>query len=140
MTKLRIGLLFGGRSGEHEVSITSARAIATALIQANNLHKYQLVPVYIDKNGIWQAEETAQQVLKSGKPLTSENPNLKQIWQFPPQVTQVDVWFPILHGPNGEDGTVQGLLTLMQVPFVGSGVLGSVLQIIIIIIIIIIMT
>ena len=127
MTKLRIGLLFGGRSGEHEVSITSARAIATALTQGDNLHKYQLVPVYIDKNGIWQGEETAQQVLNSGKPLTSENPNLKQIWQFPPQVTEVDVWFPILHGPNGEDGTVQGLLTLMQVPFVGSGVLGSAL-------------
>ncbi len=127
MTKLRIGLLFGGRSGEHEVSITSARAIATALTQGDNLHKYQLVPVYIEKNGIWQGEETAQQVLNSGKPLISENPNLKQIWQFPPQVTEVDVWFPILHGPNGEDGTVQGLLTLMQVPFVGSGVLGSAL-------------
>ena len=48
-----------------------------------------------------------------------------QLWQFPPQAAQMDVWFPILHGPNGEDGTVQGLLSLMQVPFVGTGVLGS---------------
>ncbi|MGK7875203.1 MAG: D-alanine--D-alanine ligase family protein [Xenococcaceae cyanobacterium] len=132
MTKLRIGLLFGGRSGEHEVSISSAQAIAQALSAQENTPKYELLPVYIQKDGIWQAGEVAQQVLESGIPLNLETSNKQQttnnkqpIWQFPPQVTEVDVWFPILHGPNGEDGTVQGLLTLMQVPFVGSGVLGS---------------
>lgn len=124
MTKLRVGLLFGGRSGEHEVSIISARAIAHALSLEENAQKYEVLPFYIQKNGNWQAGVTAQQVLASGVPLEipSTTPNL---WQFPPETQEVDLWFPVLHGPNGEDGTIQGLLTLMQVPFVGSGVLGS---------------
>jgi D-alanine-D-alanine ligase len=125
MTKLRVGLLFGGRSGEHEVSINSAGAIAKALSIEENGRKYDIRPVYIGKDGIWRAGEVAQQVLEAGKPLAIETSNPQDLWQFPPQVAEVDVWFPILHGPNGEDGTVQGLLTLMQVPFVGSGVLGS---------------
>jgi D-alanine-D-alanine ligase len=125
MAKLKVGLLFGGRSGEHEVSINSARAIATALKAGDNGTKYEVLPAYIQKDGIWQAVEVAQQVLESGKPLTTETNNKQQLWQFPPQIAEVDLWFPILHGPNGEDGTIQGLLTLMQVPFVGSGVLGS---------------
>ncbi len=124
MTKLRVGLLFGGRSGEHEVSIISARAIANALSLEDNADKYEVLPFYIQKDGVWQAGVVAQQVLTSGvsqEPVTT-TPNL---WQFPAQTPEVDVWFPILHGPNGEDGTIQGLLTLTQVPFVGSGVLGS---------------
>lgn len=141
MTKLRVGLLFGGCSGEHEVSINSARAIATALSAEENAHKYEILPFYIQKNGRWLAGEAPQQVLKSGVPLVesqnSPSPEQNQQlvshpqqqildrWQSPSQVAEVDVWFPILHGPNGEDGTIQGLLTLMQVPFVGSGVLGS---------------
>jgi D-alanine-D-alanine ligase len=125
MTKLRVGLLFGGRSGEHEVSINSAKAIASALQTEDNATKYEVLPVYIQKDGVWQTAEVAQQILNSGKPLNCETNNKKQLWQFPPQIAEVDVWFPILHGPNGEDGTVQGLLSLMQVPFVGSGVLGS---------------
>ncbi|BBA79718.1 D-alanyl-alanine synthetase A [cyanobacterium endosymbiont of Rhopalodia gibberula] len=125
MTKLRVGLLFGGRSGEHEVSIKSAKAIATALNTAENYQKYEVFPVYIQKNGVWQAGNTAQQILDQGTPLPCKDATTQQLWQFPPQVSEVDVWFPILHGPNGEDGTVQGLLTLMQTPFVGSGVLGS---------------
>lgn len=128
MTKLRVGLLFGGRSGEHEVSISSARAIARALSADSNSEKYDILPVYIQKDGLWQAGDTAQQVLTTGEPpsTSSDNDPLAR-WQTPPEVAQVDVWFPILHGPNGEDGTVQGLLKLMQVPFVGSGVLGSAL-------------
>ncbi|BAY11138.1 D-alanine--D-alanine ligase family protein [Calothrix sp. NIES-2098] len=124
MTKLRVGLLFGGRSGEHEVSISSARAIAKALSAEQNANKYEILPVYIQKDGFWQAGEVAQQVLSSGVAIQNQaaTPNL---WQFPPQTQEVDLWFPILHGPNGEDGTIQGLLSLMQVPFVGSGVLGS---------------
>lgn len=124
MTKLRVGLLFGGRSGEHEVSIISARAIANALSLEDNADKYEVLPFYIQKDGVWQAGVVAQQVLTSGvpqEPITT-TPNL---WQFPLETAQVELWFPILHGPNGEDGTIQGLLTLMQVPFVGSGVLGS---------------
>lgn len=124
MSKLKVGLLFGGRSGEHEVSIISAQAIAKALSLEENADKYAVLPFYIQKNGAWQGGEIAEKVLASGVPQESltTTPNL---WQFPPQTTEVEFWFPILHGPNGEDGTIQGLLTLMQVPFIGSGVLGS---------------
>ena len=131
MTKLRVGLLFGGRSGEHEVSITSARAIAGALSTEANAEKYEMLPFYIQKDGVWQGSEVAQGVLDSGKSLETESDEAgpatarEKLWQFPPEASLVDVWFPILHGPNGEDGTIQGLLTLMQVPFVGSGVVGS---------------
>ncbi|MDJ0772888.1 MAG: D-alanine--D-alanine ligase family protein [Mastigocoleus sp. MO_167.B18] len=129
MTKLQIGLLFGGCSGEHEVSIVSAKAINAALNAERNTDKYEILPFYIQKDGVWQGSEIANQVLKSGQALekpTATNINTKSsLWEFPPQASQVDVWFPVLHGPNGEDGTIQGLLTLMQVPFVGSGVLGS---------------
>jgi D-alanine-D-alanine ligase len=143
MSKLRVGLLFGGRSGEHEVSISSARAIATALGQEANASKYEILPFYIQKDGRWLAGEVPQKLLESsGVSLleslasTSQEPNqltsnpqnqILSRWQSPAQVAEVDVWMPVLHGPNGEDGTIQGLLTLMQVPFVGSGVLGSAL-------------
>ncbi|MBE9051973.1 D-alanine--D-alanine ligase [Nostocales cyanobacterium LEGE 11386] len=125
MNKLRVGLLFGGRSGEHEVSISSARAIAKALSAEQNASKYEILPFYIQQNGNWLAGEVPQKVLESGIPYLEAQTSTLGLWQSPPQVTAVDVWFPILHGPNGEDGTIQGLLTLMQVPFVGSGVLGS---------------
>ena len=137
----KVGLLFGGRSGEHEVSITSARAIASALQQGENKHKYDVLPVYIDKTGKWLPSNLAQQVLTSGEPLllteasddddgegklaTTGFDSLTSVGQS--SYCEIDVWFPILHGPNGEDGTVQGLLSLMNVPFVGSGVLGSAL-------------
>jgi D-alanine-D-alanine ligase len=140
MTKLKVGLLFGGRSGEHEVSINSARAISSAINSPENSSKYELQPFYIQKDGRWLAGEAPQQVLESGVPLLESQDSTSQQqltsnrksqtlsrWQSPSQVADIDVWFPILHGPNGEDGTIQGLLTLMQIPFVGSGVLGSAL-------------
>ncbi len=125
MNKLRVALLFGGRSGEHEVSINSARAIAKALTTGKNLEKYDVIPFYIQKNGVWNNPEIARSVLETGQPLPDQALEKSQLWQFPPQVSEIEVWFPILHGPNGEDGTIQGLLSLMQVPFVGSNVLGS---------------
>jgi D-alanine-D-alanine ligase len=127
MTKLSVGLLFGGCSGEHEVSISSARAIARAFSEGLNQTKYELLPFYIQKDGYWLSGESARQVLQSGQALCIDQalPNRPERWQFPDVAAEVDIWFPILHGPNGEDGTIQGLLTLMQVPFVGSGVLGS---------------
>ena len=142
MAKQKVGLLFGGCSGEHEVSITSARAIASAFTQGENESKYDVLPVYIDKNGTWQPSNLAQQVLTSGEPLllaedTAKGENNKLATtgfsSLSPagqstSYSEIDVWFPILHGPNGEDGTVQGLLSLMKVPFVGSGVLGSALS------------
>ncbi|NHC36169.1 D-alanine--D-alanine ligase family protein [Scytonema millei] len=156
MRKMRVGLLFGGRSGEHEVSINSARAIAKAISTGENRNKYELLPFYIQKDGRWLAGQASHKVLESGVPVFTsadsvasqsqlggwEDEEVKNSSQLDnshdakmldcipaglPQVASVDVWFPILHGPNGEDGTVQGLLKLMQVPFVGSGVLGSAL-------------
>ncbi|MEB3292376.1 MAG: D-alanine--D-alanine ligase family protein [Synechococcales bacterium] len=123
MSKLTVGLLFGGRSGEHEVSIISAGAIYRGLTSAANAEKYAVIPFYIQKDGRWQAGDTAHQVLTSRQPADSSTE--QSLWEFPPEVAQVQVWFPILHGPNGEDGTIQGLLQLMQVPYVGSGVLAS---------------
>jgi D-alanine-D-alanine ligase len=146
MKKQKIGLLFGGCSGEHEVSITSAKAIANALQQEENVNKYEILPVYIDKSGGWHSSNMATQVLTSGTPLklnsesgaiaVTSNNNSLPILAGVNSLTEernnlahseIDVWFPILHGPNGEDGTIQGLLSLMKVPFVGSGVLGSAL-------------
>ena len=143
MAKQKVGLLFGGCSGEHEVSITSARAIASALQQDDNRAKYEILPVYIDKDGTWQSSNLAQQVLESGEPLllkeqatiVEEKNSSLTTTGFSSlalagqniNYSEIDVWFPVLHGPNGEDGTVQGLLSLMNVPFVGSGVLGSAL-------------
>lgn len=123
MAKRRVGLLFGGCSGEHEVSIVSAGAIARALQTAPNDQQYELIPFYIHKNGGWCDPTVSQSVLTSGTPLVTEQP--PNPWQFPAEAASVDVWFPILHGPNGEDGTLQGLLQLAQVPYVGSGVLAS---------------
>ncbi|MBE9195664.1 D-alanine--D-alanine ligase [Synechocystis sp. LEGE 06083] len=122
---MRVGLLFGGCSGEHEVSIKSAQAIAKALASGDNQTKYQVTPFYIQKNGVWLGPEASQNVLNQGLPLGDQLVTPQQRWQFPSAAAQMDVWFPILHGPNGEDGTVQGLFSLMQVPYVGSGVLGS---------------
>ncbi len=143
MAKQKVGLLFGGCSGEHEVSIASARAIASALKIGDNQAKYDILPVYIDKSGTWQPSNLAKQVLESGEPLllTEAETNVAKsedkltatgFSSLTPagqntSYSEIDVWFPILHGPNGEDGTVQGLLSLMNVPFVGSGVLGSAL-------------
>lgn len=126
MAKLRVGALFGGCSGEHEVSIRSAQAITHALSVGANADKYQVIPVYIHKNGQWESGEVAEAVLRSGLPTSAQSSSASR-WLFPPEVTDVEVWFPVLHGPNGEDGTLQGLLKLMQVPFVGCGVLASAL-------------
>ncbi|PZD73216.1 D-alanine--D-alanine ligase [Acaryochloris thomasi RCC1774] len=123
MAKLNVGLLFGGCSREHEVSIISAQAIYQALQAPSNLAQYNIKPFYITKVGSWHSGDVAEQVLTTAKAAQrEEKPNL---WQFPSDTSEVDVWFPILHGPNGEDGTIQGLMQLMQVPYVGSGVLCS---------------
>lgn len=126
MVKNRVGVLFGGCSGEHEVSIRSAQAIAGALSRGQNQDKYTVIPIYITKAGAWIFGETAAQVLAAGEPLlaTEDNPPMSRLPDAQ-SAAEIDIWFPVLHGPNGEDGTIQGLLTLMQVPFVGSGVLGS---------------
>lgn len=123
VSNVKVGLLFGGCSGEHDVSISSARAIASALKMGDNAQKYTVLPFYIQKDGFWRSPDIAQGVLDSGEALSGDG--IGNRWIFPEEVSSVEVWFPILHGPNGEDGTIQGLLKLMQVPYVGSGVLAS---------------
>lgn len=127
MAKCRVGILFGGCSGEHEVSICSAQAIAGALSRGQNQDTYELVPVYITKVGTWIFGSEAATVLESGQALTSATVEATAATCLPdlPASANIDVWFPVLHGPNGEDGTIQGLLTLMKAPFVGCGVLAS---------------
>ncbi len=130
---MRVGLLFGGRSGEHEVSIRSAGAIARALTSCDNPAKYEVVPVHIRKDGGWISGEVAQQVLDSEEPLAGSNstgdlPRLAKLAERVPNLAalgSIDIWFPVLHGPNGEDGTIQGLFEVLQMPYVGCGVLGS---------------
>jgi D-alanine-D-alanine ligase len=127
--RLRVGVLFGGRSGEHEVSLISAASV----IQALDPEKYEAVPIGITKNGQWLAGTAAHKmlpdILRSGeRVMLSADPNvaaLVPVSNSRLDALRVDVVFPVLHGTYGEDGTVQGLLDLAGLPFVGSGVLGS---------------
>src|SRR5437660_4105404 len=133
--KIRVGILFGGRSAEHEVSLQSAKNI----IDAIDSKKYEVVLIGIDKKGRWHLSEGSRLLLpavESGLPeLPDKGENLAlvpgkqedQLVAFSGQqkLGRLDVIFPVLHGPFGEDGTVQGLLKLANIAFVGAGVLGS---------------
>lgn len=136
MKKLRVCVIFGGRSGEHEVSIVSANSVMNALDQS----KYEVIPVGITKAGRWIAGEQSIQFLKSGIAATPfyamlpADPNEQRLLLATNTATtreveqlreKFDVVFPVLHGPYGEDGTIQGLLELANLPYVGAGVLGS---------------
>lgn len=135
---MRVAVLFGGRSGEHEVSVASARSVIAAMDDA----KYKVVPVAITKEGRWLAGPEAAAALEAGQVLAPQAiradeqddaalvpagyqrelvPGMRD--GFP----EVDIVFPLLHGTYGEDGTVQGLLELADLPYVGAGVLGSAL-------------
>jgi len=142
MRRLRIGVLFGGRSTEHEVSILSARSIIAAM----DPDRFEPVPLYIDKNGRWLTGGSLER-------LVSDDAARKYVY-LPPDPTQrslvvaadgtqspsplvgesgggglppLDAVFPVFHGLNGEDGTIQGVLELANIPYVGAGVLGSAL-------------
>ena len=124
-----LGLVFGGVSGEHAVSIRSANTVVSALRCGANGTRYRVSCFYIDQQGHWWPPAVADAVLAKGTPATAEDlpaaPLRPGFQGFPEGALDVQVWVPVLHGPNGEDGTIQGLFSLMQVPFVGSGVLGS---------------
>ena len=119
-----VGLIFGGASGEHDVSIRSAATVAEGLASGANQERYRVQPIYIDRQGRWWDEAIARQVLSSGQALADDG-SRPGFSGFPDGCLEVEIWYPVLHGPNGEDGTIQGLFSLMQKPFVGSGVLGS---------------
>jgi D-alanine-D-alanine ligase len=125
--KLRVMLLFGGQSAEHDVSRVTAVAVATAL----DPDKYEIVPVGITTDGRWLRSAEAQRMLASGarNALPAAFEVSGELVPLPTAASRselaVDVVIPLLHGPYGEDGTMQGLLELAGLPYVGSGVLGS---------------
>ncbi len=133
--RIRVGVVFGGRSGEHEVSLASARSVMDAI----DKKKYEVVPIGITKEGRWLASGDPMKALESGD-LSASGPaallgdpsrsGLMRLEETKGSVEaarmgELDVVFPVLHGPYGEDGTVQGLLELAGVPYVGAGVVGS---------------
>ncbi|MEE3234838.1 MAG: D-alanine--D-alanine ligase family protein [Candidatus Latescibacterota bacterium] len=126
--KIRLCVLFGGRSAEHEVSVISARS----LIQSVDLDRYELLLVGIDRDGCW-AKFDSENDLKSIAQVSIENQEILRLDYIDGGLIRgsegtaypVDVVFPMLHGPYGEDGSVQGLLELANIPYVGSGVAGS---------------
>src|SRR5215469_12691751 len=157
MKKLRVGILFGGRSGEHEISLLSAASVFKAI----DKDKYEVVPIGITKDGHWLTATDAERlltgkpteprrlragdpeatsaaaVLESGEavvvPPEPHKPGTAMTAFQTPELTRrasdrainVDIIFPVLHGTFGEDGTIQGLLELADIPYVGAGVLGS---------------
>jgi len=136
--KLKVGVLFGGRSGEHEVSLVSAASVMNALDKT----KYDIVPLGISKAGRWltggEPMKSLQAQADSDEPWDPERSPVVSRDLVPSRmelvpgteragIPHVDVIFPVLHGPYGEDGTVQGLLELAGIPYVGAGVLGSAL-------------
>jgi D-alanine-D-alanine ligase len=138
--KVRVGVIFGGRSGEHEVSVRSARSV----IEAIDRERYEVVPLAISKEGRWLSPAESAKLLPEPArialpPTVSESRTTLTIVGDPSRAglhrldgaeasgesAQLDVIFPVLHGTYGEDGTIQGLLEMAGVPYVGSGVLGS---------------
>jgi D-alanine-D-alanine ligase len=144
--KLRIGVLFGGRSGEHEISLRSALTVMSAM----DPRRYEIVPIGIGRDGRWSLQSDALRMLaeatpkrgglgRGGLPVSllpypdrralvstpSRNGHGVNGHAAPPLPGPLDVVFPVLHGTFGEDGTVQGLLDLAGIPYVGAGVLGS---------------
>jgi D-alanine-D-alanine ligase len=160
MKKLRVGILFGGRSGEHEVSLLSAASVVNAIDKS----KYEVVPIGITKDGRWLTAGDAERLLQGQPPdrskhlragdpeatpgaavlargeavvvppepvhratgsLTPFQSDASTLRRASDRAINVDVIFPVLHGTFGEDGTIQGLLELADIPYVGAGVLGS---------------
>ncbi len=127
--KLRVGILFGGRSGEHEVSLLSAASILKAI----DRKKFDVVPIGITKAGRWLTEGNAQALLAGTSPEVLSPSSLAPsdaVTALVPDAAslgsgKLDVVFPVLHGTFGEDGTIQGLFELADTAYVGSGVLGS---------------
>jgi len=139
VTKLRIGVIFGGRSGEHEVSVRSARSVIEAIDKA----KYDVVPIAITKEGNWLGPAAAAKLLPedtqrklSANTLSNQTNDvailgdpsrtgLLKLDRGEQTTEKLDVVFPVLHGTYGEDGTLQGLLEMAAMPFVGCGTLAS---------------
>ena len=123
--RLRLALVFGGRSREHDVSIVSARSIHRALDPA----RYDVVPMAIDRNGRWADPETARRVLVESTDRPDGVAAFNGVSRLDTRLIQedFDAAFPVLHGPYGEDGTIQGLFEILDIPYVGSDTASSAL-------------
>jgi D-alanine-D-alanine ligase len=127
---VRIAVIFGGRSGEHEVSLVSARAIMDALRVSG---RYEVLPIGITREGTWissgdplrELESRARQLAGSSRAPSSTSVAKLAPGRPPVELETADIVFPVLHGPYGEDGTVQGVLEHAGIPYVGSGILAS---------------
>ncbi len=126
--RIRVGVLFGGRSGEHPVSLMSARTVLAGLREAG----FPTVPIGITVEGAWLVEDDPlarlEEALQAPEPALRPLSRARPLWALladTEAMPPVDVVFPVLHGPFGEDGTVQGLLEMAGVPYVGCGVLAS---------------
>ncbi|MBT2571727.1 D-alanine--D-alanine ligase [Planococcus sp. ISL-110] len=123
--KKRIGLLYGGKSAEHEVSLSTALAVTKAI----DFDAYEVYPIYITHDGEWRKGIRLEEMAKTIEQLqlAGQTSKSNDISGFLPAQSDeaLDVIIPLLHGPNGEDGTVQGLLEVMNLPYVGNGVLAS---------------
>jgi D-alanine-D-alanine ligase len=119
----RIAVILGGRSSENAISLASAASVIEALAASGN----EVVPVQIDRSGRWQLAGAEARELGPGADASSALPERLPSREVATTLADVDVVFPVLHGPFGEDGTVQGLLELAGVPYVGAGVLASAL-------------
>ena len=121
--KLRIALVFGGRSGEHEVSVISARSVASAL----DPERFEVVPMAIDRVGRWADADTASSVLAAPGTTPDTVPAFTGGARLDERLLggRVDLVLPVLHGPFGEDGTIQGLCEMLDLPYVGCGVTAS---------------
>lgn len=117
MGKKRLGVIFGGTSTEHEVSIVSG----TSVIKNLNKEKYEIYPIYIDKAGEWYEFEPDNKTYKVGDEIVGTK-KIENIWNY---LKTMDILFPVLHGLQGEDGTIQGMFELLKIPYVGTRVLGS---------------
>lgn len=121
--KLRVALIFGGRSGEHDVSVVSARSVAAAL----DGERYEITPMAIDRDGRWADPHTAARVLAESGDRTDEVLEFEGGARLDPRLLQdgIDIAFPVLHGPFGEDGTIQGLFEMLDLPYVGCDLTAS---------------
>lgn len=117
MEKLKLGIIFGGISTEHDVSIVSG----TSIINNLEKEKYKIYPIYIDKNGKWYEYQHNNKIYKVGEKVIG----IKKIENICEYLKKLDTIFPVLHGIGGEDGGIQGMLELLKIPYVGSKILGS---------------
>ena len=122
-----IGIIFGGNSNEHYVSISSAKTVFKALISKTNKERFRIKAFYINKSGVWIDNDLSLEILREN----TKNDISEKYQEFPKreinflnniQFKNIDIWFPLLHGINGEDGAIHGLLKFTQKPLVGGGI------------------